>query len=57
MIIFLALLYKGLRGLKFWALNLGLPHEEKPKINNISNDIENKQRKGYRHPHISTQGW
>ena len=30
MIFFLALLYKGLRGLKFWALNLGLPHEEKP---------------------------
>ena len=56
MIIFLALLYKGLRGLKFWALNLGLPHEKKPNINNISNDIENKQRKGYRHPHISTQG-
>ena len=26
---FLALLYKGLRGLKFWVLNLGLPHEEK----------------------------
>ena len=30
MILFLALLYKGLRDLKFWALNLGLPHEEKP---------------------------
>ena len=29
-ILFLALLYKGLRGLKFWALNLGLPHEKKP---------------------------
>ena len=24
-----ALLYKGLRGLKLWALKLGLPHEEK----------------------------
>ena len=54
---FLTLLCKCLRGLKFWALNLGLPHEKKPNINNISNDIENKQRKGYRHPHISTQGW
>ena len=32
-IIFLALLYKGLRGLKFWALNLGLPHEEKNPTN------------------------
>ena len=31
MVLFLAVLYKGLRGLKFWALNLGLPHEEKPK--------------------------
>ena len=29
-VLFLALLYKGLRGLKFWALNLGIPHEEKP---------------------------
>ena len=29
-ILFLTLLYKGLRGLKFWALNLGLPHEKKP---------------------------
>ena len=29
-ILFLILLYKGLRGLKFWALNLGIPHEEKP---------------------------
>ena len=29
-IFFLALLYKGLRGLKFWVLNLGLPHDEKP---------------------------
>ena len=29
-ILFLTLLYKGLRGLKFWALNLGLLHEEKP---------------------------
>ena len=29
-IILLTLSYKGLRDLKFWALNLGLPHEEKP---------------------------
>ena len=29
-ILLLTLLYKGLRGLKFWALNLGLSHEKKP---------------------------
>ena len=29
-IILLTLLYKDLKDLKFWVLNLGLPHEEKP---------------------------
>ena len=28
-ILLLTLLYKGIRGLKFWTLNLGLPHEKK----------------------------
>ena len=32
-ILLLTLSYKGLRGLKFWALNLGLPHEEKNLAN------------------------
>ena len=31
-ILLLTLLYKGQRGHKFWPLNLGLPHEEKPNI-------------------------
>ena len=43
-IFLLTLLYKGLRGLKFWTLNLGLTHEEtpnkKPTEEQIKNDIE-----------------
>ena len=37
MILFLALLYKGLRDLKFWVFNLGLSHEEKPNTKYLLN--------------------
>ena len=44
-ILLLTLLYKDLRGLKFWALNLGLPHEKKPsKIILLLPDLTKKKK-------------
>ena len=40
-ILLLTLLYKGLiRGLKFWALNLGLSHEKKPNMFDLSSKLK-----------------